>query len=125
MGKIIERSAGIDIGKCFLLCCVMTGAAHEEPRSETRRFDTFNTTVSASDWYWLLCCSISREGPSTVQRSKAWLHSMTTTFNNRVNPIRGKSEKATMLRKGAWCCCRTCKALGDSTTLAADPPDGR
>jgi transposase len=40
MGKIIERCASIDIGKRFLLCCVMTGAAHEEPRSETRRFDT-------------------------------------------------------------------------------------
>jgi Transposase len=40
MGKLIERCAGIDIGKRFLLCCVMTGAAHEEPRVETRRFDT-------------------------------------------------------------------------------------
>src|ERR1700688_1660101 len=39
MGKLIERCAGIDIGKRFLVCCVMTGAAHEEPRSETRRFD--------------------------------------------------------------------------------------
>jgi len=40
MGELIERCAGIDIGKRFLVCCVMTGAAHEEPRSETRRFDT-------------------------------------------------------------------------------------
>ena len=40
MSKLIERCAGIDIGKRFLVCCVMTGAAHEEPRSETRRFDT-------------------------------------------------------------------------------------
>jgi transposase len=40
MGKIIERCAGIDIGKRFLLCCVSTGAAHDEPRSETRRLDT-------------------------------------------------------------------------------------
>ena len=40
MGKLIERCAGIDIGKRFLVCCVMTGAAHEEPHSETRRFDT-------------------------------------------------------------------------------------
>src|SRR5258707_15117936 len=40
MGKLIERCGGIDIGKRFLVCCVMTGAAHEEPRSETRRFDT-------------------------------------------------------------------------------------
>ena len=30
MGKLIERCAGIDIGKRFLVCCVMTGAAHEE-----------------------------------------------------------------------------------------------
>jgi hypothetical protein len=45
MGKLIERCAGIDIGKRFLLCCVMTGAAHEEPRSETRRFDTANSVI--------------------------------------------------------------------------------
>jgi transposase len=47
MGKIIERCAGIDIGKRFLLCCVLTGAAREEPRSETRRFDT---TVRLRNW---------------------------------------------------------------------------
>jgi hypothetical protein len=40
MGKIIERCAGIDVGKRFLLCCVLTEAAHEEPRSKTLRFDT-------------------------------------------------------------------------------------
>jgi transposase len=40
MSKIVERGAGIDIGKRFLLCCVLTGASHEEPRSQTRRFDT-------------------------------------------------------------------------------------
>ena len=40
MNKIVERGAGIDIGKRFLLCCVLTGAAQEEPRSQTRRFDT-------------------------------------------------------------------------------------
>jgi hypothetical protein len=26
MGKLIERCAGIDIGKRFLVCCVMTAA---------------------------------------------------------------------------------------------------
>ena len=40
MGKIIERCAGIDVGKRFLLCCVLTGSAAAEPHSETRRFDT-------------------------------------------------------------------------------------
>jgi hypothetical protein len=39
MGKIIERCAGIDVGKRYLLCCVLTGAANEEPRGETLRFD--------------------------------------------------------------------------------------
>ncbi|HTF64584.1 MAG TPA: IS110 family transposase [Edaphobacter sp.] len=40
MSKIIERCAGIDIGKRFLLCCVLTGAANAEPETETRRVDT-------------------------------------------------------------------------------------
>ena len=35
MGKINERCAGIDVGKRFLLCCVLTGAANEEPSSRT------------------------------------------------------------------------------------------
>jgi transposase len=35
MSKIIERCAGIDIGKRFLLCCVLTGAAVEEPGSQS------------------------------------------------------------------------------------------
>ena len=39
MGKIIERCAGIDVGKRFVLCCVLTGAANEEPHSQTLRFD--------------------------------------------------------------------------------------
>src|SRR5262245_62717305 len=53
MGKIIERCAGIDVGKRFLLCCALTGAAHEEPHSKTLRFDT---TVLALErlqkWLW-------------------------------------------------------------------------
>ena len=40
MSKIIERCAGIDIGKRFLLCCVLTGAADEEPHGQTLRFET-------------------------------------------------------------------------------------
>jgi hypothetical protein len=39
-----ERCAGIDIGKRFLLCCALTGAAAEEPQSETLRFEV---TVAA------------------------------------------------------------------------------
>jgi len=65
MGKIMERCAGIDVGKCFLLCCVLTGAAQEEPRSQTQRFDT---TVPAlerlRDW-------LNREGVTHVVMESA------------------------------------------------------
>jgi transposase len=51
MGKINEFCAGIDVGKRFLLCCALTGAAPEEPRSQTRRFDaTVQDLVHLRDW---------------------------------------------------------------------------
>jgi transposase len=51
MGKINEYCAGIDVGKRFLLCCALTGAAQEEPRSQTRRFDaTVQDLVHLRDW---------------------------------------------------------------------------
>ena len=51
MGKINERCGGIDVGKRFLLCCVLTGAAHEDPRSQTRRFDaTVSDLVGLREW---------------------------------------------------------------------------
>ena len=37
---VIERCAGIDIGKQFLAVCVMTGPANGEARSEIRQFGT-------------------------------------------------------------------------------------
>ena len=40
---VIERCAGIDVGKKFLAVCVMTGPANGEARSEIRQF---GTTVS-------------------------------------------------------------------------------
>lgn len=38
---VIERCAGIDVGKKFLTVCVMTGAAEAEPAIKTRQFGTF------------------------------------------------------------------------------------
>src|SRR4051794_18460963 len=37
---VIERCAGIDVGKKFLVVCVMTGPLHEEPQVECRKFGT-------------------------------------------------------------------------------------
>jgi transposase len=40
---VIERCAGIDVGKKLIAVCVMTGPANGEARSEIR---TFGTTVA-------------------------------------------------------------------------------
>jgi transposase len=37
---VIERCAGIDVGKKFLVVCVLTGPAHEKAQAEVRRFGT-------------------------------------------------------------------------------------
>ena len=51
MGKINEFCAGIDVGKSFLFAVSLTGAAQEEPRSQTRRFDaTVQDLVHLRDW---------------------------------------------------------------------------
>jgi transposase len=51
MSKINERCAGIDVGKRFLLCCVLTGAAQDEPRSQTLRFDaTVTALIRMREW---------------------------------------------------------------------------
>ena len=59
MGEINERCGGIDKGKRFLFCCVLTGAAHEEPRSQTG--------VSIPQWpIWCVCViGLQRKGLRT------------------------------------------------------------
>jgi len=40
INAVLERCAGIDIGKKFLMACVMVGAADQDPSQEIRRFGT-------------------------------------------------------------------------------------
>lgn len=40
INAVLERCAGIDIGKKFLVACVMVGPADGEPKTELRRFGT-------------------------------------------------------------------------------------
>ncbi len=42
---IIERCAGIDVGKTFLTVCLLTGPADGEPKVETRKFGTFHSDL--------------------------------------------------------------------------------
>jgi hypothetical protein len=39
---VIERCAGIDVGRKFIDVCLMIGEAQAEPKQETRRFNTLN-----------------------------------------------------------------------------------
>jgi transposase len=39
---VIERCAGIDVGRKFIDVCLMIGEAQAEPKQETRRFSTLN-----------------------------------------------------------------------------------
>src|SRR5260221_1395832 len=40
ISAVIERCAGIDVGKKFLAVCVMAGPAQENPTAEVRKFGT-------------------------------------------------------------------------------------
>jgi transposase len=44
---VIERCAGIDVGKTFLTVCLLTGPADGEPKVETRKFGTFHADLEA------------------------------------------------------------------------------
>jgi transposase len=44
---VIERCAGIDVGKTFLTVCLLTGPAEGEPKVETRKFGTFHAELEA------------------------------------------------------------------------------
>jgi transposase len=48
---VLERCAGIDVHKKFVVACVLVGAAHMEPEREVRRFSTFNADLAKlRDW---------------------------------------------------------------------------
>lgn len=42
---VLERCAGVDIGKRFSIVCLMVGAADKEPSVEIRRFETTNAEL--------------------------------------------------------------------------------
>jgi len=48
---VIERCAGIDVGKKFLIVCVMTGPLEAEPKTEIRKFGTIVAELELlRDW---------------------------------------------------------------------------
>ena len=45
IAAVIERCAGIDVGKKFLAVCVMTGPAQEPATAATRKFGTMRAEL--------------------------------------------------------------------------------
>jgi transposase len=63
MKAVVERCAGIDVGKSVLNVCVMTGPADQDPEVELREFTGFNDDL---DWLrqWLIatgCTQVAME----------------------------------------------------------------
>jgi transposase len=55
---VIERCAGIDVGKKFLVVCIMTGPLDGEPKTEIRRFGTIVAELELlRDWLIAEGCS--------------------------------------------------------------------
>jgi len=55
---VIERCAGIDVGKRFLVVCVMTGPLDAEPKTEIRKFGTIVAELERlRDWLIAERCS--------------------------------------------------------------------
>jgi transposase len=58
IAAVVERCAGIDIGKKALNVCLMTGAAADEPTTEFRKFGTFNAELSQlREWLRKASCT--------------------------------------------------------------------
>ncbi len=47
---VVERCAGIDVGKKFVLVCVMTGAAKDEPKTKIKKFGTIVSELDIAYW---------------------------------------------------------------------------
>lgn len=71
---VIERCAGIDVGKKFLVVCVMTGPLQSEPKTEIRKSGTIVAELELlRDWLidegcshaWKASPSISRPAPNS------------------------------------------------------------
>jgi hypothetical protein len=58
VAAVIERCAGIDVGRKFLAVCVMTGPANGEARSEIRQFGTtVPDLLQLRDWIEAEACT--------------------------------------------------------------------
>lgn len=57
IAAVLERCAGIDVHKKFVMVCVLVGAAHLNPEPQIRRFGTYNAElIKLRNWLLELNC---------------------------------------------------------------------
>src|ERR1043165_3444231 len=70
IAAVVERCAGIDIGKRFGKACVMTGPLNEEPKFEIRRVEcTHRAIEEMRQWFQdegVTCVVMESTGPYWV-----------------------------------------------------------
>src|ERR1700721_1029431 len=59
ISAVLECCAGIDVGKKFIVVCVLKGPAHGDAQSQTRRYGT-NNEVLAELRQWLVNCGCTQ-----------------------------------------------------------------
>jgi transposase len=59
ISAVVERCAGIDVGKKWLAVCVLTGPANGDAQAEHRKFDTTNASLERLS-EWLVECGCTQ-----------------------------------------------------------------
>jgi transposase len=101
---IVERCAGIDVGKTFLTVCLLTGPADGEPKVETRKFGTFHADLQALG-RWL---SVQQCTQAVMESTGCYWKPVFNILENSVAVIlaNGQDVKGRKGHKTDWADCR-------------------
>lgn len=94
IAAVVERCAGIDVGKRFMKACVMTGALSEEPKFEIRRIECTETGFEELR-QWLKAEGVTR---SVMESTGPYWVPIFNKLENEVevilaNPVEVKNRK--------------------------------
>ena len=102
---VIERCAGIDVGKTFLTVCLLTGPADGEPKVQTRKVSTFHDDLEALR-QWLSnehCTHVVMESTGSYWKSVFnILESSVTVFLANGQDVKGRKGHKTDWNDCRW-----------------------
>ena len=102
---VIERCAGIDVGKTFLTVCLLTGPADGEPKVQTRKVSTFHDDLEALR-QWLSnehCTHVVMESTGSYWKPVfSILESSVTVFLANGQDVKGRKGHKTDWNDCRW-----------------------